>query len=137
MIVEQTVTAGNQFTGTAGAGLVTFTNLPVPADNPDAAVVVETIALETDERIPELFCRFLAPGVALASLRRVTVIRPLNAGAAEPTQGFSKLGCGIYVPRTSSGALYSLVLTTTGKTQDAVFTVEYSTGWRPGLIPNK
>ena len=136
MRVIQTAVGAAQFTGLAGAGLVTFSGLPVPADNPDAAVMVQTIALETEEQIPEFFCRFLGPGEALSSLVRVTVIRPLDAGSPTATQGFSKLGCGLYVPKAPTG-FYSLVLTTVGKTLDATFTVEYTTGWRPGAIPNK
>lgn len=159
MIIEQLVAGGAQFTGTGNAGLVDWNTggtagaLCGIGTNVDETIVIQSLALETEELIPEIFCRFSAPGENIATtLRRVTILRPRTTGTitAQPTAGFSFAGCGIYVPRWTTvggvvgaaaiganAGIWNLVLTTVGKTLDARLIVEFTKGVKPGKIPQR
>lgn len=154
MIIEQLVAGATQFTGAGNAGLINWNAggspanalMPVSSTNLDETIVITTLALETEELIPEFFIRFSAPGENIATtLRRATILRPrvTNSLTPQPTAGFAFEGCGIFVPRqpstlggTQAGLMWNLVLTTTGKTLDANLIVEFTVGVKPGKIPN-
>lgn len=127
--VIQTLAGAAQFTGTAGAGLVTFADLPLPANSEDEGPVVVNIALENlqAEQIPTVDCFFKVASEALTTTQRITV-RTLAA-----SRGFSLAGCRIAVPRfvTSTPTIFvpwELVLITTGKALVASFVVSYQLG---------
>ncbi len=142
-LVQQPVAGATQYDGTTvGRGLldwttVTGSQIAISQSNVDETVVITSLALETEEAIPAIFCFFQLPGGTL--LQRFTIVRPTVSGSttAQAARGFALLGCGLYVPRSSSGTLWQLRLTTTGKTQDANFLVEFTQGLKPGKMPNR
>lgn len=127
--VIQTPDAGDDFTGTGVAGLVTFVDLPIPANNPDLVPICTIIALENllAEAIPTVDCFFVRPGQPLTTTQRVTVRNVVD------NRGFSLAGCRIPIPgfvRGSAGVFtpWPLVLITTGKALIASFVVSYQLG---------
>ncbi len=148
-LIQQAVAGANQYDGTAARGLVTWTAasgsaIAVSSLNNDETVVITALALETEEAIPAIFAFFAMPGGT--TLQRATIVRPTVAGSttAQAARGFAMLGCGLYVPRnsmgtsgTGGGALWNLIVTTTGKTQDANLIVEFTVGLKPGKMPNR
>lgn len=126
----QTVTAGNSFDGTAGAGLFDWTaatssDLPLPVDS-NVRPTILSLAVECDADVPTLFCRFQRVGEAITSLNRITIRRPSTAA-----RGFSLAGCKLQVPREDDGLAWLLVLTSGILTADATFVVDYVLGGSP------
>lgn len=126
--IIQTPANGTQFTGVAGAGLITFTDLGLPPDQ-DVLPIIHSICLENRgvETLTTIECFLMFPGDTVASSTRVQTIRRLAAES-----GFSLVGCAIPVPRVVDGLAnivpWSLILTTTGKTAAASFVVSFDKG---------
>lgn len=135
-IYESAVAGGTQFNGTTN-GLISFADLAVPSpptgslESGNQVVVIEHIALELADATQEFAfdCRLMPVNEALASTRRITIMRDTAAG-------FAVVACRIPVP--SEGTVgqvgpWRLVLTSTGKNVDARLIVVAGTGpWDGG-----
>lgn len=134
---QQQVAGVTQYDGTANQGLVTFSDLNLPANDFTVVAYVVAVALEAPiTQAIEIDCFLMQDGeVAATTLRRITILRPSSNGAATTYPGFSKGGCMIPVPRNTALAnapTWQLVLLTTGKTADCNFVVSYTKGRVPG-----
>lgn len=128
----QTPAAATQFTGVAGAGLISFAGVTLPAGDIDVTVIILGVALETNGAvIPTIDCFLFPPSATLTTTQRYT-IRRLNATENAAASGFSLVGCHIPVPRFIRGAagleLWNLALITTGKDAVASLVVSYDLG---------
>lgn len=138
--IEQPVAGATQYDGTAGRGLVTFSDLNLPDNDFTTIAYVTIVALEAPiSQSIGIDCFLMYPGETPATtLRRVTILRPQASGASSPQPGFSKGGCMIPVPRRTDAspfATWQLVLITTGKSADCNFVVSYTRGPAPpGLM---
>lgn len=132
--VRQPVTAGTNFNGTAGLGLIDFVtgaqNLSLPADQ---LVVPKIINVElrlagAPAAAPTSIVCVLDPNDGSGPEERFTITDTVVAASTVPV-GFMSLGCGIPVPRLSdTGLPWILQLFTTGLTVDASFNVSFTRG---------
>lgn len=132
--IRQTVTAGNDFDGTAGNGLVDFVTgdqlLPLAADQL-AVPVILNIELRLREAgappaAPDDIRCWLNPNDGTNNEERYTIFdTTLNADTVPA--GFNYLGCHIPVPRQNdTGLPWLLQLYTTNLVPAACFLVSYT-----------
>lgn len=126
--VIQPLAGAVNFDGTAGRGLITFTDLALTVNSENQVPVLVGVGLETrgvSVLTIDCFLKVAADGVT--TFNRITV-RTLAA-----QNGFALHGCYIPVPRLVVGALgvftpWELILITTGKTANANFVASYQIG---------
>lgn len=131
--VRQPVAGVAQYTGLAGAGLITFleANNQVPPDGTSQVPLLLWVSLELagNPATVDLFLR--DPNLA-TSIIRIGGSTIDSAGAKGVTNSATVGGCQIPIPHSGDGSggtpWYNLVCITSGKTGDGVLTVAYSYG---------
>lgn len=118
--ILETLAGATEFDGTAGAGLIDFSDLSLDPSLGFKATIVN-ISLDT--------------GDTAMTLPQITVLARLVGGAAsavarmvnvQDQSGFAKLGCSIPIPRTNAGATWVVQVLTPGKLVAATLKVEYT-----------
>ena len=124
-LLVETLSGATEFDGTAGKGLVDFSDLALPPDLNTKPRIL-TISVDTGNTaitMPRIICQITRPGGVACERILIRDITDKN--------GFALAGCAIPVPReigpslAPTGTPWILQLFTPGKDVDACFIVEY------------